>query len=45
MTLEEEIFKKSKLDNNKMLEYGFVKRDNYLEYKKTILDNNRKKTN
>ena len=40
MTLEEEIFKKSELDNNKLLKYGFVKRDNYLEYKKTILDNN-----
>ena len=29
MTLEEEIFKKSELDNNKLLEYGFIKKDNY----------------
>ena len=36
MTLEEEIFKKSELDNNKLLEYGFIKKDNYLEYKKPI---------
>ncbi len=40
MTLEEEIFKKSELDNNKLLEYGFIKKDNYLEYKKPILNNN-----
>ena len=40
MTLEEEIFKKSELDNNKLLKYGFIKKDNYLEYKKTILNNN-----
>lgn len=26
MTLEEEIFKKSELDNNKLLEYGFIKK-------------------
>ena len=40
MNIEEEIFKKSKLDNNKLLEYGFIKKDTILEYKKQIMDNN-----
>lgn len=39
MTLEEEIFKKRELDTKKLLEYGFIKNNDYLEYKKLILNN------
>lgn len=40
MTLEEEIFKKRELNTKKLLEYGFIKKDDYLEYQKLILNNN-----
>lgn len=39
MTLEEEIFKKRELDTKKLLEYGFIKNNDYLGYKKLILNN------
>lgn len=39
MRLEEEIFKKRELDTKKLLEYGFIKNNDYLEYKKLILNN------
>lgn len=39
MTLEEEIFKKRELNTKKLLEYGFIKKYDYLEYKKLILNN------
>ena len=39
MTLEEEIFKKSKFVSNKLLEYGFIKNNNIYTYNKSILKN------
>lgn len=39
MTLEEEIFKKRELNTKKLLEYGFIKNNDYLEYQKLILNN------
>jgi predicted DNA-binding protein (MmcQ/YjbR family) len=40
MTIEENIFKKSKLNKNKLLEYGFVNYNNEYEISKCILNNN-----
>lgn len=39
MRIEEEIFKKSKIDERKLIEYGFVKHGNKYIYSKYILDN------
>lgn len=39
MTIEEEIFRKTKIDFNKLLEYGFKKEDTIYKYSKNIMDN------
>ena len=37
--LEDEVFKKRKLDKNKLIIYGFVKENNTYKYSKLIMDN------
>ena len=37
--LEDEVFKKRKLDKNKLITYGFVKENNTYKYSKLIMDN------
>ncbi len=37
--LEDEVFKKRKLDKNKLIPYGFVKENNTYKYSKLIMDN------
>lgn len=39
MNIEKEIFEKSKIDENKLIKYGFKKVDNRYKYSKNILDN------
>ena len=39
MTIEEEIFKKTKVDFNKVLKYGFIKENNLYKYSKNIMNN------
>lgn len=39
MTIEEEVFQKSKIDKSKLITYGFQKIDENYQYSKNILDN------
>lgn len=39
MNIEEEVFRKTKIDESKLVEYGFKKIDNKYKYSKNILDN------
>ena len=39
MTIEEEVFIKSKVDLNKLINYGFIKENNYYKYIKNIMNN------
>ena len=39
MNIEEEIFKKSKVNFNKLLDYGFILNDNLYKFTKYIMDN------
>ncbi len=39
MTLEEEVFKRCSFDNDKLLEYGFIKKDNIYYYEKSFHNN------
>ena len=39
MTIEEEIFRKSKICFDKLLPYGFIKKDNKYIITKNIIDN------
>ena len=39
MSIEEEIFKKSIIDYSKLIDYGFIKKNNYYLYSKYIINN------
>ena len=38
MNIEKDLFERSIIDTNKLLEYGFIKEEDILVYKKKILD-------
>ena len=38
MNIEKDLFERSIIDSNKLLEYGFLKEEDILVYKKKILD-------
>ena len=39
MNIEEEIFKRRKVDYNKLIEYGFIKKNNGYSYSRTFMNN------